>query len=1132
MFYLLKFKKQKDAPKIRFESSNSTIRINKRNLHCKIEVCYEVNFSTFHSYPSGGYNDMHIQKLKNKKLSNIISRSCIYLALLIMLLYPACAGSSELNLQSRLNSEFPEFPDNLGNLTPYYYDMDGNLVTINLSLQMASLDPAFLDYLKHPEKWESHHYDEDGNLRTLGIIPSPNSVYWPENYSYYSYNPEPEASPNSFSIPSIESAGQYPAESSGTESTGQYPAESSDTGSTGQYPAESYFSLVDEGRVTPVKDQGSAGACWTFASLASLESYLTPVDALQWDFSENNMKNLLSEDYSEGFDRTHDAGGNTWQSAAYLTRWNGPVIESDDPYNPSSGVSPTNKSVQKHVQEIVILPPRSNATDNNLIKKMVKEKGGVYGSIVVDWNCFGSKDGYKWVTYYNPVLSSSDANGHSVCIIGWNDNLSRNEFNSTPPGNGAFICKNSWGTGNGINGSGYFYISYYDANLGTKDSKFPTLAVYTAKSPNNYENSYQYDPLGWTSSVGYKDLTYSWAANVFTAKSNEELKAIGFYTPMPDINYKVYVYSDPSLPSVKGTPIFNTSGSFELPGYHTIELEQKVPLKAGQNFSIVMNISSSSESYVKFPAEYNINGYSSKARANPGESYLSPDGTAWADLTSYYPASNFCIKAYTSTPDTQKPVINSVGLNNTAPNAGALIRVSVNTTDNVAVSSVEASGSLLTHLSGDIWEGTITAISGKHSVNVSARDNAGNLAWNNSTSYTATTNSYTATTNDTQKPLVNSVSLNDTTPNTGDLIKVSVNATDNVAVDSVEASGSPLTYLSGDTWEGTKKAISGKHSLNVSARDNAGNLAWNNSTSYTATTPDTQKPVINSVTLNNTTPNAGDVINVSVSSTDNVAVSSVEASGSLLKHLSGAIWEGKIAAISGTHSVNVLAKDAAGNLAWNNSTSYTAPTKDTELPKINSVSSYPVNMASGSIINVTINATDNIGVVNVTVNGILLTKNKSRDLWEGQIKAPSKVGNYAIPVVILDAAGNKKESSFPCHVLRLKGKTYVSMNPASKSVKKGTTASIGIRIKNNQNIDETFKVKVEGDTLKSSRGTYTFLSFSWTEKILSLRAGEETTLPLEVKVSAKASGTQRLKASVYSTFSGSSWSTRGSLLVR
>jgi C1A family cysteine protease len=50
------------------------------------------------------------------------------------------------------------------------------------------------------------------------------------------------------------------------------------------------------------------------------------------------MKNLLSSAYSEGFDRSPNDGGNRLMATAYLTRWSGPVQESDDPYSTFSGL--------------------------------------------------------------------------------------------------------------------------------------------------------------------------------------------------------------------------------------------------------------------------------------------------------------------------------------------------------------------------------------------------------------------------------------------------------------------------------------------------------------------------------------------------------------------------------------------------------------------------------------------------------------------------------------------------------------------------------------------------------------------------------------------------------------------------
>ena len=49
-------------------------------------------------------------------------------------------------------------------------------------------------------------------------------------------------------------------------------------------------------------------------------------------------------------------------------------------------------------------------------------------------------------------------------IIGWDDHYSRDNFNQPPEGDGAFICANSWGGEFGDDG--YFYVSYYDTNIG------------------------------------------------------------------------------------------------------------------------------------------------------------------------------------------------------------------------------------------------------------------------------------------------------------------------------------------------------------------------------------------------------------------------------------------------------------------------------------------------------------------------------------------------------------------------------------------------------------------------------------------------------------------------------------------
>ena len=62
--------------------------------------------------------------------------------------------------------------------------------------------------------------------------------------------------------------------------------------------------------------------------------------------------------------------------------------------------------------------------------------------------------------YYN----GSSGTNHDVLIVGWDDNYAAANFATAPPGNGAFIVKNSWGASWGS--SGYFYVSYYDTKFG------------------------------------------------------------------------------------------------------------------------------------------------------------------------------------------------------------------------------------------------------------------------------------------------------------------------------------------------------------------------------------------------------------------------------------------------------------------------------------------------------------------------------------------------------------------------------------------------------------------------------------------------------------------------------------------
>ncbi|MGZ6209486.1 MAG: lectin like domain-containing protein [Syntrophales bacterium] len=419
--------------------------------------------------------------------------------------------------------------------------------------------------------------------------------------------------------------------------------------------APSFYDLRDQGKLTPVKNQGNCGSCWAFATYGSLESNLLPSET--WDFSENNLKN------THGFDLGPCAGGNGDMSTAYLARWSGPVSEEDDPYVDSPSTSPLGLPARKLIQEVLYVPDRANSSDNANIKQAIMTYGGVMTSMYISNSYYNSTN----KTYY---YNGSSLSNHAVGIVGWDDNFDKNKFGSTPPGNGAFIIKNSWGTNWGENG--YFYISYYDSNVGKYNYVFNGAEPLT-----RYDNVYQYDPLGWVYAYGYGSSNTGWFANVFTAAESEGLVAVAFHTASPNSSYELYIYTAVTSGPTTGSLAGSQEGTITSAGYHTISLNVPVALTSGEKFSVVVKLTTPGYGS-PIPVEGPSSGYSSQATANPGESYMSSSGSTWTDTTSISGCAecNVCLKAFTvldATPPTPDPMTWAVPPYQTGPTSVSMV---------------------------------------------------------------------------------------------------------------------------------------------------------------------------------------------------------------------------------------------------------------------------------------------------------------------------------------------------------------------------------------------------------------------------------------------------------------------------
>ena len=349
----------------------------------------------------------------------------------------------------------------------------------------------------------------------------------------------------------------------------------------------SRFDLREWGLVTPIKDQGRMGACWTFGIINAVESALLKAYGLEFDLSEGNMHHNMLRYFPYGNARMEEAGSYS-ASASYLIGWYGPALEEEDTYDEIGKLSPflTEGYDIIHIQDIIIVP-------NDEVPAGSKIKSAIlnYGALAVDY--YAETDDANG--YYNPETSAHYINesigfNHGVSVIGWDDNFSKDNFLITPPGDGAWIVKNSWGTEWGD--EGIVYISYYDKTFLTgyyiNDEAFGIVIENTVPYNKNYQHDFIWS--GFFAGLNGDEITLDIDesinesivyANQFEAASDDLIAAVGTYFNSSDVNYTVEIYVNDKL-------MLTQDGLSPFRGYHTIKLNEYIPIKKGDIFKAVI----------------------------------------------------------------------------------------------------------------------------------------------------------------------------------------------------------------------------------------------------------------------------------------------------------------------------------------------------------------------------------------------------------------------------------------------------------------------------------------------------------------------------------------------------------------